>query len=301
MLIGIDAFDSSCFQTIVAFPSFYRIELSNSVVDEIYIDEDTEITDSIIKPVAWGFQTILDAPFSDDSLEGGSISSGNGLVIDHILFQKRKADELYWSNVSQIIYDGTSTFYEAIDKYVACDFDYEYSLLPMVNGVQGNRVTSPTITALFDGVFLSDKDNNYSLIFDVEYGSREHVTQSTELMPLNAQYPTIVFGNSDYVKFDIKSTSVSDTTYNSGGKIDIKQEKLTRNKLLNFLKNKKPKIYRDGNGNIFLVSLLSNPTEEHQSGINGIAKVSFVLVEIGNYEDNDTLINAGLLEGLTTT
>ena len=120
-------------------------------------------------------------------------------------------------------------------------------------------------------------------------------------MPLNAQYPTIVFGNSDYVKFDIKSTSVSDATYNSGGKVDIKQEKLTRIKLLNFLKNKKPKIYRDGNGNIFLVSLLGNPSEEHQNGINGISKISFNLVQIGNYEDNETLINAGLLEGLTTT
>ena len=66
------------------------------------------------------------------------------------------------------------------------------------------------------------------------------------------------------------------------------------------MKNKKPKIYRDGNGNIFLVSLLGNPTEEHQNGINGISKVSFALAEIGNYEDTDTLINAGLLEGLTT-
>ena len=299
MLIGLNFFQGDCFQTTVALPSFYKTELSNSVVDEIYIDEDTEITDSIAKPTVWGYKTVLDAPFSDDSLEGGSITS-NGLVIDHILFQKRKADELYWSDVSQITYDGTSTFYEAIDKYVACDFDYEYSLLPMVNEVQGNRVISPTVTVLFDGVFLSDKDNNYSLIFDVVYGSHEHITQSTELMPLNAQYPTIVFGNSDYVKFDIKSTSVSDTTYNSGGKIDIKQEKLTRNKLFNFLKNKKPKIYRDGNGNIFLVSLLGNPTEEHQNGINGISKVSFALAEIGNYEDTDILINAGLLEGLTT-
>ena len=300
ILLGIDLFNSSCFQTTIAFPSFYRAELSNSVVDEIYIDEDTTITDSVIKPTVWGFKTILDAPFTDDSLEGGSISSGNGLVIDHILFQKRKSDELYWSDVSQITFDGTSIFYETIDKYVANDFDYEYSLIPLVNTVQGNRIVSPTITVDFNGVFLSDKENNYFLYYDLEYGEIQHNTPKSVQEPLNSQFPIISYSQLDYKTLNVRSTSISDATASSGGTIDIKQEKIRRQQLFTFLKNKKPKIYRDSNGNVLLVSITDNPKEEPQSSIIGLSKVSFSMTEIGDAENNDSLIEMDLLEGITS-
>ena len=299
ILLGIDLFNSSCFQTTVAFPSFYRAELSNSVVDEIYIDEDTTITDSVIKPIAWGFKTILDAPFTDDSLEGGSLNAG-GLTIDHILFQKRKSDELYWSDVSQITFDGTSIFYETIDKYVANDFDYEYSLIPLVNTVQGNRIVSPTITVDFNGVFLSDKENNYFLYYDLEYGEIQHNTPKSVQEPLNSQFPIISYSQLDYKTLNVRSTSISDATASSGGTIDIKQEKIRRQQLFTFLKNKKPKIYRDSNGNVLLVSITDNPKEEPQSSIIGLSKVSFSMTEIGDAENNDSLIEMDLLEGITS-
>jgi len=297
MIVGIDFFQGDCFQTTVALPSFYRTEMSNSVVDEILIDEDISITNSIDKPTGWGYYTVLNALFQSD-LEGGSLNA-NGLVVDHILFQKRKAEDLFWSDVAKIEFN-ENTFYEAIDKYIQNSSEYEYSLIPYVSGVPGNRIVSPKIVTDFNGVFLSDLLNNYSLQYDVIYGTVTHNTQSTSLEPLNAQYPIIVYGSADYVSIECKSTSISDATINSGGKIDIKQEKLKRQQLMSWLKNKKPKIYRAGNGDIYLVSLMGNPSEEHQEGLPGIAKISFNLTEIGNI-DSDTLSSYGLLEGLTTT
>ena len=75
-------------------------------------------------------------------------------------------------------------------------------------------------------------------------------------------------------------------------------ERLGKDRLLKFMKNGKPKVYRDHHGRLKLVSVVGKPKETPYNEIGGIAKLSFSLVEIGDM-DSETLKANNLFEGLS--
>lgn len=290
---GLD--NGSVFQSILCLPNFYRVEASNGIYDQIYIDEDITIPCITEKFEGWNYSTVLNAKLQGN-LEGGSITA-SGLVIEKIRFQRRRSDELFWSDVAEIPYKhNEQLYYEAIDKYIQNQFVYQYSIIPLTATVMGQRVVSNEITANFEGVFLSDKNSNYRLFYNVELGEIEHNTPNVVLEPLNSQYPIVSYSNLDYETFDITALFLSTSTVDNYN-IDIRIEKLSRQQLLQFMKNRKPKVYRDINGNIKLVTVVGNPREIPNNNIYGIANLQFQLVEIGNV-DSKTLAENGLLVGL---
>lgn len=302
MLINFDILgyqNGAVFSDSVYHPTYYRCELTKGIIDDIYIEANTNITDESLEiPTTWSTATVLSCPFEDD-LEAGSIS-GNEVQIDRIRFQKRLSDELEWSTVAEVEYvQGDHLLYEAIDKYVSNDFSYEYCMLPITASTPGDRVVSEQITVDFDGIFLSDSNYNYRLLYDLDRGAKQHNISSSTMQPLNSQYPIIQYGTSDYVSFDVRSTIVSDATFTqNNGKANIKQEKLTRQQLLSFLKNRKPKIFRCDNGDLYVVNVTDTPKEEPLEGVIGIAKLSFSLVETAN-TSTETLNRLGFIQNLT--
>ena len=298
MLIGHDFFgfnNGAVFDTIFCHPSYQRLEIYDGTIDQVYIDEDITIPYSIEKPNNWRYFTVLNAKFQGN-LEGGSVQN-DGLVIEKIRFQKRSADELIWQDVAEIEYTpNKKIFYEAIDKYIANDFVYEYSVTPITATVLGSRVISDQITANFSGVFLSDKENNYSLLYDVEISDIQNNNPSSIFEPLFSKYPIITYSNLDYSTFDVTATFITAKTVDTGD-INIRLERMGKDQLMIFMKNRKPKVYRDTNGNLKLVSVVGNPKEIPNNNVAGIAKLSFSLVEIGQI-DNETMVAYNLLSGL---
>ena len=299
MFISLDFFgldSGAVFKTRLCHPNYNSVEISNMVLDQIYIDEDITIPYSTTKPDDWNYRTVLNAKLQNN-LEGGSISAG-GLIIEKVRFQRRRIDELMWQDIEQIPYKpGEQILYEAIDKYIQNDFGYQYSIIPLTATVMGNRVTSSEITAGFEGVFISDNNNNYRLYYDIELGEITHNTPSTTLEPLNSQFPIVSYSNLDYRTGDITALFLSASTVNKNGEVDIRMEKLGREQLLKFMKNRKPKFIRFPNGESMLVSLNGNPKESPNNNINGLATLSFSYTEIGGI-DSKTLAENGLIEGL---
>ena len=146
--------------------------------------------------------------------------------------------------------------------------------------------------------FISDKDANYKLIYDAELSDIESVTANTIFEPKSAKYPIVVYGNLDYDSFEVTATFLSTESIQKGdGTANIRMERLGKDRLLKFMKNNKPKIYRDHHGNLKLVSVVGNPREIPYNNIGGVAKLSFSLVEIGD-TDSETLKANNLLVGL---
>lgn len=299
MFIGYDFFQmnkGTFFETNVYHPSYNQIELSNMILDELFGDEDITIPAIVDKPTGWSYTTFIDAKFKGD-LEGGSVSAG-GFIIEKIKFQKRRVDELYWEDMAIIDYkQNEQLLYEAVDKFVQNDFIYEYSLIPLTASIFGNRVVSEQVTVSFDGVFLSDKNNNYKLLYNLETDDIEHNTANAILQPLNSQFPIVSYGEADYRSGGITALFLSaETSKADDGAIRIRMEKLGREKLMKFLKNRKPKVLRHQNGDMMLVSIVGNPKESPDNSINGIANISFNYVEVGK-TDSETLKSNGLLVG----
>ena len=300
MIIGFNAFgeeNNLSFDNRLCHVSYDKLEITKGVIDQIYVDEDITIPYSIEKPTDWRYLTVLNARFKN-SLEGGSVEADN-IQIEKIRFQRRQWDELEWQDVAEIEYNpNEKILYEAIDKYIANDFIYQYSIIPITSTIMGNRVVSDEITAKFEGVFISDKSANYELLYDIELSDIESNTSNAIFEPMNARYPIVVHFNLDYSTFDITSTFISaETSKSSGNDINIRMERLGKDRLLKFMKNGKPKVYRDHHGNLKLVSVTGKPKETPYNEIGGIAKLSFSLVEIGGM-DSETLKANNLLEGL---
>ena len=300
MFISLDFFgldEGAVFKTNIGHVGYNDLQITGAMIDEIYVDEDIEIPITTDKPESWTYSTILNAKFQGN-LEGGSLSV-NGAEIELIKFQKRRWDELEWTDVGEVKYneDG-KVIYELLDKFVANQQVYQYSLLPVTSSVLGNRVLSEEITVDFEGVFLSDKDNNYRLLYDLQFGDINHNTPSSVFETLNSKYPIVVYSNLDYTDFDVEATFISVSTINgqTERQVDTRMEKTERDNLLRWVKNHKPKIYRDVNGELKLVTVTDNPQEKPMSGVNGIAKISLKMVEIGSV-DNENLKAYEMLDG----
>jgi hypothetical protein len=299
MIVSLDFFgfeDGSIFDTQVAHTEYNSLEVYGGLIDHLYVDEDLNVFSDTDKNQLFYYSTVILGSFSG-SLEAGSISN-YGIEIDRIRFQKRKSDELYWTDVAELEYDSPNkTLYEALDKYIQNDFEYEYSLVPVTDEILGLRVKSKPIIASFDGYFISDKDNNFQLLFNAEMGSIDHVSPSTVFEPLNSEYPIVSYGNLDYRQSSISAVVLSPSSYDTGI-INIRAEKMGREKMMKFIKSRKPKIFRGQNSEIMLMTIVDNPKEDPNNKVAGVASVSFSFIEIGDLS-SESLRKNGLIEGLS--
>lgn len=300
MFIGYDFFnleDGAVFDSQVPLRDINRIEVYNGLIDDIYVDEDNSSIFSTTKPSTWLYSTVLHAEF-ENTMEAGSVAAG-GFTIDKIKLQKRQWNELEWFDVGELEYNpDDKLLYELYDKVIANDFVYQYSLIPVAANVIGNRVTSVEITAEFEGVFISDKENNYHLLYDAEVGDIAHVSPSTKFEPLGSKYPIVVYSETDYAEWAVNATFISAHTIadQPESQVNVRMQQADKQQLMNFMKNKKPKIYRDMHGNLKLVTLLGNPSEAPRGDAPGIATLGFTLIEIDS-TDADTLRSYDLLAG----
>lgn len=298
MFIGMDILgfsEGSVFDTKIAHTEYNSLEIKGGLVDHIFVDEDIDVSDSLYKNNTFSFTAVMIASL-DGNLEAGSIYN-NGIEVDRIRFQKRRTDELYWTDVAELKYNfPEKKLYEALDKYIQNDFEYEYSLLPVTDDVLGLRVKSEPIVAKYDGFFVSDKVNNIRLLFNAEMGGIDHSNPHTVFDVLDSRFPIISYGNSDYRQSSISAVLLTPSSYDKGS-IDIRSEKNNRDNIMRFLKNRKPKIFRGQNGEIMLITIIDNP-KETPNKVTGVFEVSFGFVEIGEISST-TLRNNGLIEGLS--
>ena len=295
MFIGVDVLglgeSGTTLQTVVRHSEYIEVDGFHGLWDNFYIDTNTEFDFVDVKPTLWNYSTLVNATFKN-TLEAGNIS-GEGYQIEYLKVQKRKADKLTWIPLAALDYNPITQDYSVMDKYIANDEDYVYSVIPMASGVTGTRVVSKPVKTNFSGVFISDKLSNFELAYDVEYGEITHNTLSNTFEPLDSKYPIVAYSTSDYATFSVTATHI--TNNSAYGEVDVKAEKQARDNLMSFLKDRKPKVYRDGKGDLKIITIAGSPSEQPHT-IGGIMKVSFNAIEIGNVEDVDTLISYGLIE-----
>lgn len=300
MILGYNVFGmkgNEVYKTQIHHSSYSQLNLSNMTLDEIFVDEDITIPYTVDKNSGWNYRTVLNAKFNGN-LEGGSVQANN-FQIDRVRFQRREADNVEWEDIGEMEYrPNEQLLYEVIDKNIQNNFEYQYSLLPMTQTVLGNRVVSEEIVADFNGIFLSDKNNNYSLIYDQETQQIDNNLSNAVVTPLNSRYPIVIDGNLDYKSGSISAFFIStDSDKANSGEIRVKVEKLGRDRMMKFLKNKKPKVLRQPNGETMLIRVVDTPQEDISNVANGIANINFSFVEIGGM-DSETLKANDILLGI---
>ena len=273
---------------------FNQVEIYRAIYDHIDISNDTAIT-SNIPPTQWDFGTILDCNFNGN-ISGGTIkdfSSG----ITQVRVKKRKVGEFDWQIIKTYDISSSEDLSFVFNDYLtATNTEYEYAYVPVFGSVEGQYAIS-TVMSQFDGVFICDANTIFKFNMGVEYGSTDIVQQVGAFTVLGRKYPIVMSNGLANYQTGQLSGLVLPEDYEDTRKIDRIAITQRRNKLMEFLTYKKPKIIKDRNQNQWLVIIQSPSTSYLNNYGQGIVSASMQWIEIGDAESNKDLAKAGLIEG----
>lgn len=181
---------------------------------------------------------------------------------------------------------------------------YKYALVPLLTQtqsgveveVEGGYTVSDEVQSIFDGVFIADSTGSQKCKANVGYGNVDMNQAVGTITPIGAKYPVVITNSKNqYHNGSISGTIVPDDYYFNGNlsRIDMVNK---RNELEQFLTNKRVKIIKDWNSNIWLVMIMDNISCNFNNNYGmGIVNFSADWLEVGDPTNQQDLYNAGLI------
>lgn len=268
--------------------------LSNAIFDHFNATKDTSIEPSVEKPTGWTYDTILNASFENTT------SAGN---LDYMVKQlggikiKRRVKGTFdWITLNYIqVEDAKDLIFTFNDFLNAYGVEYEYALVPVVNGVEGDYIIEDVMSK-FSGVFIGDATQSFKFLYDVNYSSNARNQQIGTFTPLGRAYPIIVANGVLSYESGTFTGSILNDDFEKTGVIDRTATTQKKNRIKDYLTNKKPKILKDYNGNLWLIMITSNINVAYKSGTSmSIPQVSFSWTEIAKANNQKDLYDSGIV------
>ena len=239
--------------------------------------------------------------------EQGNIELSYHIPITNLLVKRQDVDDvgggwltLYSQPISQAS-DMDFTFIDFLNQYGKT---YKYALVPLLTQtqsgveveVEGGYTVSDEVQSVFDGVFIADSTGSQKCKANVGYGNVDMNQVVGSITPIGAKYPIVITNShNQYHNGSISGTIVPDDYYFNGNlsRIDMVNK---RNELEQFLTNKRVKIIKDWNGNIWLVMIAGNVscTFNNNYGM-GIVSFSTNWTEVGDPTNQQDLQATGLI------
>lgn len=239
--------------------------------------------------------------------EQGNIELSYHIPITNLLVKRQDVDDvsggwltLYSQPISQAS-DMDFTFIDFLNQYGKT---YKYALVPLLTQtqsgveveVEGGYTVSDEVQSVFDGVFIADSTGSQKCKANVGYGNVDMNQVVGSITPIGAKYPIIITNShNQYHNGSISGTIVPDDYYFNGNlsRIDMVNK---RNELEQFLTNKRVKVIKDWNGNIWLVMIEGNVscTFNNNYGM-GIVDFSTNWIEVGDPTNQQDLQATGLI------
>ena len=194
------------------------------------------------------------------------------------------------------------TFIDFLNQYGKT---YKYALVPLLTQtqsgveveVEGGYTVSDEVQSIFDGVFIADSTGSQKCKANVGYGDVDMNQAVGTITPIGAKYPVVITNSKNqYHNGSIFGTIVPDDYYSNGNlsRIDMVNK---RNELEQFLTNKRAKIIKDWNSNIWLVMIMDNIncTFNNEYGM-GIVNFTANWIEVGDPTNQQDLQATGLID-----
>lgn len=239
--------------------------------------------------------------------EQGNIELSYHIPITNLLVKRQDVDDVSggWLTLcSQPITQASDMDFTFIDFLNQYGKTYKYALVPLLTQtqsgveveVEGGYTVSDEVQSVFDGVFIADSTGSQKCKANVGYGNVDMNQVVGSITPIGAKYPIIVTNShNQYHNGSISGTIVPDDYYFNGNlsRIDMVKK---RNELEQFLTNKRVKVIKDWNGNIWLVMIAGNVscTFNNNYGM-GIVSFSTNWTEVGDPTNQQDLQATGLI------
>lgn len=285
--------------SIIAPATITDTTLTNGIFDHWNVSNNDNIPYSPDPPTAWEMFTIMDANFNGNINAGSLDVSG---LLDGFRIKRRKVGEFDWITLGYVdLTESSTTDFTFQDNFAANLTEYEYAIVPMVGGAEGNYITN-TIGSKFDGVFICDADTIYRFYSGVNYGSTQQVQKIGVFEPYGRKYPVVVSnGLINYQKGSFSGNILPNNFLEGGDNSKLTDSSRVamlkeHEMLMGFLTNKKAKILKDWNGREILLLITGSPTTNYLANSNmGYMNVSAEFVEVGDANKGSDLYNNGLV------
>lgn len=285
-----------------------KVQVANALFRAIYIGRGNDGNDSNIIPDGWNINTLFFDDFADAERNTGSgtdmrLNAGSiDLTVDEvdtIRIKRRKLGEFDWETIFEKQINTPDDFhFSGEDYFAANDEYYEYAWVTVFQGQEGNYITN-NVKSQFNGVFICDADTIYKFYAGVAYGP----SQQTQLVgiynPIGQKYPIYVTNGATNYQTGVVTAKIVGN-YEDTGVFDRKEMVQQKNELVAWLTNKKAKILKDWNGNMWLCFITGAPNISYDSQWgNGMMEISFQYGEVGDPNNADDMRNVGLWPTLT--
>lgn len=265
-----------------------NLRIHNGIYDEVFATKDTT-KDYSEEVKVWDFDTLLYSLFKNN-LFGGNVEFAASTV-SAIRIKRRKKGDFNWDTIVEIPVKTNADFqFERFDRYARGNTEYEYSLVPMLDNVEGNLNTN-SIKSEFEGFYFIDKDTIFQAILNTQLSTtRNH--NSTTISTLGRKYPFHVSnGKSNYTTGQLQASFVDvglDCT------LDLENGWKYREAVDDFLTNGKPKILKNGEGKMWMVAIVDSvPQDLSNFYLMPVHTVSWA--EIGNVDDVGDMYDNGFI------
>lgn len=274
------------------------IQLSNAIYGHFNVTRNTSTPVSTTVPTAWDYDTILDASFE------GNLSAGNvDFLIEQISaikIKRRVQGQFNWITLKTIpinsVEDLTFVFNDNLNQY---GVTYDYAFVPIIENIEGEYIIN-SVLSQFNGVFIGDAENIYKFFYEVEYGSNARNQQVGVFQVLGKQYPMIVANGALSYESGSVTATILNEDYQQTGVIDRVAITQQKDALKDYLTNRKAKILKDWNSNLWLVIVNSKINVSYKPSYGmGIPSIQFDWTEIGDATNQQDLYNNGILSEVT--
>lgn len=282
MFLGLDCFsdeNSICDNTVVA-KDLTVLELGNGKFDEIYITRNIEDTENK-QDNTWVYGETIFTTHFDNSIFAGNLSSN--LNIGHIKIKRKNIEDAKIEDLKILPYIQDKKQYEYTDNFVESLEQYEYSLQPIAtNGALGISQSEVSDMVDFEGAYLITEEEILPLFYNLEVDGYSISIPSSVNDTLGSVYPYVMTeGLTKYKSSRISCMIMSEATSRTG-KIDRKEEKRFRERVFNFITDKRPKVYKDSSGEYMVIAIVDKP---ELIPINELSRkiynLSFNFVQVG--------------------
>lgn len=271
------------------------IDIWNGIYDNINITRNVKDAYSEELPTKWDYDTIFDANFEGD-LNAGNIDASLEQITS-VRIKRRIKGTFNWITLFDVPVSTVEDLkFEKYDFLNQHSVEYEYAFVPMTNNIEGNYITN-TVMSELKGVFISDIKEIYGFYGNVSYGSTERANRVGVFEPYGSKYPVIVSnGDIDYESGSVQATVMTDEMVYEN-QFDEVDERILADNIARFLANKKAKILKDWNGNIWLITVTASPTKSYVQAMgNGLVIINFAWSEVGDPNNHDDLYITGVVD-----
>ena len=166
------------------------VQVQNGIFDHFHLTSNVTSDYSPIKNTEWAYLDIIAANF-DGNINGGNVD----FLLQYltaIKVKRRIKGTFNWVTLKTVTVKAFEDLNFAFNDYIAANnTDYEYALVPILNGAEGDYITN-SITSQFKGVFICEKDSIYKFYAGVAYGTGKRVKKIGVFEPYGSKYPVIV-------------------------------------------------------------------------------------------------------------